>query len=155
MYTRVGIVIKIDFEHTSVVTIQFWGGGRVPSPESSTSLINSAKEFLSWLKEGPSPRSWGISRSKKHRPSWTRSAYSNTRWLKMNLFSQCKDLSLISYWQHESPIPNDGELHSDIYNQELKALTESGKDTWFTAPWLYAELVSTEFNSDYHPNISI
>ncbi|EKM77045.1 hypothetical protein AGABI1DRAFT_108419 [Agaricus bisporus var. burnettii JB137-S8] len=38
-----------------------------------------------------------------------------------------------------NPIPNDGELLSDIYNAELKALSENGKDTWFTAPWLYAE----------------
>ncbi|XP_006461491.1 hypothetical protein AGABI2DRAFT_205296 [Agaricus bisporus var. bisporus H97] len=51
-------------------------------------------------------------------------------------------MNKISLFKHEMtrnepfhPIPNDGELHSDIYNQELKALTESGKDTWFTAPY--------------------
>ncbi|EKM77046.1 hypothetical protein AGABI1DRAFT_130770 [Agaricus bisporus var. burnettii JB137-S8] len=41
-------------------------------------------------------------------------------------------MNKISLFKHEMtqnepfhPIPNDGELHSDIYNQELKALTES------------------------------
>ena len=27
----------------------------------------------------------------------------------------------------------------ESYNTELARLTEKGKGTWFTAPWLYAE----------------
>ncbi|KAF5353293.1 hypothetical protein D9756_008116 [Leucocoprinus leucothites] len=38
-----------------------------------------------------------------------------------------------------SPIPNDGEPASDIYNMELEALALEEKNTWFTAPWLFAE----------------
>ena len=30
----------------------------------------------------------------------------------------------------------------EIYNTELARLTEQGKGTWFTAPWLYAECAS-------------
>jgi len=37
------------------------------------------------------------------------------------------------------PIPTDGEAYVDIYNTELKLLEDSRKNTWFTAPWLYAE----------------
>ncbi|KAK7440055.1 Hairy/enhancer-of-split with YRPW motif protein 2 [Stygiomarasmius scandens] len=37
------------------------------------------------------------------------------------------------------PIPHDGEAHVDLYNSELEQLTKSSKNTWFTAPWLYAE----------------
>jgi hypothetical protein len=37
------------------------------------------------------------------------------------------------------PIPNDGEPYVDLYNEHLQNLRESGKGTWFTAPWLYAE----------------
>jgi hypothetical protein len=37
------------------------------------------------------------------------------------------------------PIPADGELLVEEYNMELKRLTEAGKGSWFTAPWLFAE----------------
>ncbi|EPS95492.1 hypothetical protein FOMPIDRAFT_1132343 [Fomitopsis schrenkii] len=36
-------------------------------------------------------------------------------------------------------IPDDGEALVQIFNTELARLTEQGKGTWFTAPWLYAE----------------
>ena len=37
------------------------------------------------------------------------------------------------------PIALDGEPHVETYNSELKHLAQSGRDTWFTAPWLYAD----------------
>ncbi|KAF5352938.1 hypothetical protein D9758_007873 [Tetrapyrgos nigripes] len=37
------------------------------------------------------------------------------------------------------PIPEDGEPHAELYNSELDRLAKSAKNTWFTAPWLYAE----------------
>jgi anti-sigma factor RsiW len=37
------------------------------------------------------------------------------------------------------PIPADGEALVDEYNAELALLEERGQNTWFTAPWLYAE----------------
>ncbi|KAJ4500609.1 DUF89 domain-containing protein [Lentinula lateritia] len=37
------------------------------------------------------------------------------------------------------PIPSDGEPHVQLYNTELEELARSSKNTWFTAPWLYAE----------------
>jgi len=37
------------------------------------------------------------------------------------------------------PIPADGEALVDEYNAELACLEERGQNTWFTAPWLYAE----------------
>ncbi|THU93833.1 DUF89 domain-containing protein [Dendrothele bispora CBS 962.96] len=37
------------------------------------------------------------------------------------------------------PIPQDGEPHVELYNSELERLAESSRNTWFTAPWLYAE----------------
>ncbi|KAF8990259.1 DUF89 domain-containing protein [Cyathus striatus] len=37
------------------------------------------------------------------------------------------------------PIPVDGEPLADLYNMELEKLAENHKNTWFTAPWLYAE----------------
>ncbi|KAH6909443.1 DUF89 domain-containing protein [Coprinopsis sp. MPI-PUGE-AT-0042] len=36
------------------------------------------------------------------------------------------------------PIEDDEPL-SEVYNQELKALESDKRNTWFTAPWLYAE----------------
>ncbi|KAJ7239980.1 DUF89 domain-containing protein [Mycena haematopus] len=36
------------------------------------------------------------------------------------------------------PIPSDGEPN-EMYNSELQRLTRDGKNTWFTAPWLFAE----------------
>ncbi|KAI9459850.1 DUF89 domain-containing protein [Lactarius psammicola] len=37
------------------------------------------------------------------------------------------------------PIPADGEALIEEYNAELVRLEECGQNTWFTAPWLYAE----------------
>ena len=37
------------------------------------------------------------------------------------------------------PIPADGEALVDEYNSELARLEEHDQNTWFTAPWLYAE----------------
>ncbi|KIK56194.1 hypothetical protein GYMLUDRAFT_47408 [Collybiopsis luxurians FD-317 M1] len=37
------------------------------------------------------------------------------------------------------PIPADDELHVDFYNTDLEELAKSSKNTWFKAPWLYAE----------------
>jgi len=37
------------------------------------------------------------------------------------------------------PIPEDGETHVDSYNSELERLAENGRNSWFTAPWLFAE----------------
>lgn len=34
---------------------------------------------------------------------------------------------------------HDEEPHADVYNEELKKLEEDKRNTWFTAPWLYAE----------------
>ncbi|EPQ55777.1 DUF89-domain-containing protein [Gloeophyllum trabeum ATCC 11539] len=36
-------------------------------------------------------------------------------------------------------IPDDGEPHVEAYNSGLDDLAKQGKDTWFTAPWLFAE----------------
>ena len=38
-----------------------------------------------------------------------------------------------------STIVDDNEADVDIYNSELSRLAASGKDTWYTTPWLYAE----------------
>ncbi|KAG8936124.1 hypothetical protein FRC02_004442 [Tulasnella sp. 418] len=37
------------------------------------------------------------------------------------------------------PIPDDLGAHIQLYNEELNTLAEKGKNTWFTAPWLFAE----------------
>ncbi|KAJ7578990.1 DUF89 domain-containing protein [Mycena floridula] len=37
------------------------------------------------------------------------------------------------------PLPQDGEAHVETYNTELERLAQLGQNTWFTAPWLYAE----------------
>ncbi|KAG6844510.1 hypothetical protein H0H87_006335 [Tephrocybe sp. NHM501043] len=36
-------------------------------------------------------------------------------------------------------IPDDGEAHVEVYNKELDRLASLGQNTWFTAPWLFAE----------------
>lgn len=36
-------------------------------------------------------------------------------------------------------IPDDGEPGSEVYNEELRKLEEDKRNTWFTAPWLFAE----------------
>ena len=41
------------------------------------------------------------------------------------------------------PIPADGEALIEEYNAELGRLEEHGENTWFTAPWLYAEYALT------------
>lgn len=40
------------------------------------------------------------------------------------------------------PIPEDGEAMVEEYNEELKRLEEDQRNTWYTAPWLFAECVS-------------
>ena len=37
------------------------------------------------------------------------------------------------------PVPVDGEALVDEYNAELARLEERSQNTWFSAPWLYAE----------------
>ncbi len=72
-----------------------------------------------------------------------RSANLNTKWAAINPSSQylCSRGRQKKLTQRKSPIPNDGERYSDIYNKELESLRDEEKDTWFTAPWLYAEFV--------------
>ena len=54
------------------------------------------------------------------------------------------------------PIPDDGEADVETYNNELAALTEKGKGTWFTCPWLYAEYVASHFSySRYRASLYI
>jgi hypothetical protein len=52
------------------------------------------------------------------------------------------------------PIPADGEALVDEYNAELARLEERGQNTWFTAPWLYAEYafsaVTPPLSRDFH-----
>ena len=52
------------------------------------------------------------------------------------------------------PIPADGEALVDEYNAELDNLGERDQDTWFTAPWLYAEYafsaVAPPLSRDFH-----
>jgi hypothetical protein len=36
-------------------------------------------------------------------------------------------------------IAEDDEADAEIYNSELRRLAADAKDTWYTAPWLYAE----------------
>ena len=37
------------------------------------------------------------------------------------------------------PIPADGEPYVEEYNEDLDRLAKANKNTWFTAPWLFAE----------------
>ncbi|KIP06641.1 hypothetical protein PHLGIDRAFT_514562, partial [Phlebiopsis gigantea 11061_1 CR5-6] len=37
------------------------------------------------------------------------------------------------------PIPVDGEPYVEEYNKDLDRLAEENKNTWFTAPWLFAD----------------
>ena len=37
------------------------------------------------------------------------------------------------------PIPDDGDPTREVYNKELEELAVDKRNTWFTAPWLYAE----------------
>lgn len=46
------------------------------------------------------------------------------------------------------PIPADGEPSVELYNDELSQLAEKKLDTWFSAPWLYAEYVQTHHSGD-------
>ncbi|KAN0136502.1 DUF89 domain containing protein [Lactarius tabidus] len=53
------------------------------------------------------------------------------------------------------PIPADGEALIEEYNAELVRLEECGQNTWFTAPWLYAEcylyqLIRSLFTATQH-----
>ncbi|KAF8525585.1 DUF89 domain-containing protein [Hysterangium stoloniferum] len=49
-------------------------------------------------------------------------------------------------------IPDDGEPNVEVFNAGLRQLAVNGKNTWFSAPWLYAEcylyrLVRTYFST--------
>jgi hypothetical protein len=52
------------------------------------------------------------------------------------------------------PLPADGEALVEEYNAELARLEERGQNTWFTAPWLYAEYafsaVAPPLSRDFH-----
>ena len=37
------------------------------------------------------------------------------------------------------PIPDDGEPNREVFDKELEELALDKRNTWFTAPWLYAE----------------
>ncbi|RXW22785.1 hypothetical protein EST38_g3065 [Candolleomyces aberdarensis] len=37
------------------------------------------------------------------------------------------------------PIPDDGGSNREVFNKELEELASDRRNTWFTAPWLYAE----------------
>ncbi|KAF9242822.1 hypothetical protein BU15DRAFT_60118 [Melanogaster broomeanus] len=39
----------------------------------------------------------------------------------------------------QNRIPQDGNIYVDAYNPELAELATTKQNTWFTAPWLYAE----------------
>ncbi|KAF8438602.1 DUF89 domain-containing protein [Boletus edulis BED1] len=41
--------------------------------------------------------------------------------------------------QELEPIPEDGDVDVDTYNAELANLATTHQNTWFTAPWLFAE----------------
>ncbi|TFY78242.1 hypothetical protein EWM64_g5774 [Hericium alpestre] len=47
------------------------------------------------------------------------------------------------------PIEEDGEPLVDEYNEELARLAEDKRNTWFTAPWLYAECYLYRFFRSY------
>lgn len=52
-------------------------------------------------------------------------------------------------------IPEDGDILVAEYNAELESLNQASHDTWFTAPWLYAEcylyrLIRAYFNQKTH-----
>ncbi|KAN0080028.1 Protein of unknown function DUF89 domain containing protein [Tylopilus felleus] len=47
--------------------------------------------------------------------------------------------------QELEPIPEDGDVNVDTYNDELAALVITHQNTWFTAPWLFAECVHDRY----------
>ncbi|KAI5985078.1 DUF89 domain-containing protein [Pisolithus albus] len=49
--------------------------------------------------------------------------------------------------QELEKIPEDGEFYVHEYNSELDKLAQVGKNTWFTAPWLYADFRYRLFRS--------
>ncbi|KAH0833998.1 hypothetical protein J3R83DRAFT_11234 [Lanmaoa asiatica] len=51
--------------------------------------------------------------------------------------------------QELEQIPNDGDVDVDVYNAELAELEITHQNTWFTAPWLYAECVVKTFEILY------
>ena len=44
-------------------------------------------------------------------------------------------------------IPDDGEASVAVYNTELQGLADDNRNTWFTAPWLFAECVMSTFQT--------
>ena len=47
------------------------------------------------------------------------------------------------------PVSDDGEPYVDEYNVELAELAKDGRNTWFTAPWLFAECASSPQQRDF------
>jgi hypothetical protein len=58
-------------------------------------------------------------------------------------------------FRFHSPIPDDGGPHITTYNNELMALEKDKKNTWFTAPWLFAEYVKQMPRLRYVSNSSL
>ena len=44
-----------------------------------------------------------------------------------------------AYIQGHRRILDDGSADVELYNSELVTLEKENRNTWFTAPWLYAE----------------
>jgi hypothetical protein len=45
----------------------------------------------------------------------------------------------MSSWAARPMISEDNEANIEIYNSELRRLEQNKQDTWYTAPWLFAE----------------
>jgi len=57
-------------------------------------------------------------------------------------FRECASYTEASLYGYDCSrfIPEeDSEVHREAYNAELKGLESEGKNTWFKAPWLFAE----------------
>ncbi len=55
----------------------------------------------------------------------------------MPMLCQSKDYN--RFWCFTRSIPADGEAWTEEYNDFLNQLAERKQNTWFTAPWLFAE----------------
>ena len=56
---------------------------------------------------------------------------------------------------YHSPIVDDGGPNVEIYNSLLTELRIQKKDTWFSAPWLFAEYVTVHSASHSLPNTTV
>lgn len=62
--------------------------------------------------------------------------------MEIRSFSECLYLidAILYLVQHSArPIAKDKEADAEIYNSELARLATNKQNTWYTAPWLYAE----------------